>query len=75
MAFDRIGRRKVITLLGAAAVAPVVSPRLARAQQPKMPVVGFLGGASPDLWARQLRAFRQGLSETGYVEGKNVAVE
>jgi putative tryptophan/tyrosine transport system substrate-binding protein len=47
----------------------------ARAQQEKMPVVGFLGGGSPVTDANRVRAFRQGLNETGYVEGKNVAIE
>ncbi len=50
-------------------------PATAGAQQPVKPVVGYLGSATPDAWASRLQAFRQGLSEAGFDEGRNVAVE
>ena len=63
-------RREFITLLGAAAW-----PLAARAQQPRMPVVGFLHYGSPETYVHIVSAFRQGLRDSGFVEGQNVAID
>jgi putative ABC transport system substrate-binding protein len=65
-------RRDFISLLSGAVI---VWPRAGRAQRPTMPVIGFLHGGSPGPYQHLVAAFQQGLNETGYVEGQNVAVE
>src|SRR5262245_12517852 len=66
-----VKRRQFIAVVGAAAAWPLV----ARAQQPAMPVIGWMSGRSPDDSAHLLAAFRDGLRETGFVEGESVAIE
>jgi putative ABC transport system substrate-binding protein len=72
MQVDQLKRRNFVALLGGAAAA---WPFAAWAQPPATPVVGFLGGQTPELFASRLRAFRQGLAESSYIEGRNVAIE
>jgi len=72
MELGQLRRREFIALLGSTAVG---WPLAARAQQPTMPVVGFVRDGSADTSARLAAAFRKGLNEIGYVEGQNVTVE
>jgi putative ABC transport system substrate-binding protein len=71
MSFDRLRRREFITVIGGAATWPLI----ARAQQPAVPVIGFLEIGLPDVFAHLLPAYRKGLGESGFVEGRNVAIE
>ncbi|PWT88410.1 MAG: ABC transporter substrate-binding protein [Proteobacteria bacterium] len=64
-------RREFITLIGGATALPLA----ARAQQPGLPVIGFLSIATPEAWADYVSAFKQGLGQTGFAEGQNVAIE
>src|SRR5262249_54559822 len=71
MQFDQLNRREFITLLGGVAAWPLA----ARAQQPTVPVIGFIRNTTRDDSADLLKAMNQGLRQTGYVEARNVAVE
>jgi putative ABC transport system substrate-binding protein len=68
-------RREFVKLIGRAAAASIACPLPLGAQQPPMPVIGYLHSGSPGPLAKEVDAFRQGLSEAGYVEGQNVAIE
>jgi putative ABC transport system substrate-binding protein len=68
-------RRDILALLGGAAVEPILRSLAANAQQTATPLIGFLGSESSDLWTNRLIAFRQGLNEAGYAEGRNVEIE
>jgi putative tryptophan/tyrosine transport system substrate-binding protein len=71
MHLHEMKRREIVALLGSAAVWPFA----AHAQQPAMPVIGYLGAGWPEASTNLVASFRKGLSEVGYVEGRNVAIE
>ena len=71
MHFDRVKRREFLTLIGGAAAWPLT----ARTQQSAVPVIGFLGPASPGPYATYVSGFQRGLKEAGYIEDQNVAIE
>jgi putative ABC transport system substrate-binding protein len=71
MQFYQLNRREFIMLLGGVAAWPLA----VRAQQPAMPVIGFLNSESPELYEQFVRAFHRGLKEVGFVEGRNIVVE
>src|SRR5262249_35580875 len=68
-------RREFIALIGGGGLLLAAKVKRARGQQPAIPVIGFLNGQSPRTWAARLDAFRKGLNESGYDEGRNVAIE
>src|SRR5690242_18892923 len=78
MDFQRLRGDSVLdrrTFLGKVAGVLLALPGSARAQKAPIPFIGFLSGQSPEPWMPYLAAFRTGLAETGYIEGKNVAIE
>src|SRR5260370_12824927 len=68
-------RRDFITLLGSAAASSLAWPPSGRAQQPALPVIGYIGSSSAAVNVKRVAAFRKGLPDTGFVDGRNVAIE
>ena len=68
-------RQEFLTALGGAAASPAIWPLAAQAQRRTLPTIGWLDSASPEAARESLPAFRQGLAENGYVEGKNITIE